>query len=56
MDFQLTDEQTLWRAAVRDFCQNEVQPRAREVDEKAEFNWPAVRKMGPLGLLGLARV
>ncbi|OGO60045.1 MAG: acyl-CoA dehydrogenase, partial [Chloroflexi bacterium RBG_19FT_COMBO_49_13] len=28
-------------------------PKAHEVDETAEFNWPAVRKMGPLGLLGL---
>ncbi|MFO3796340.1 MAG: acyl-CoA dehydrogenase family protein, partial [Anaerolineales bacterium] len=26
---------------------------AREVDESGEFNWEAVRKGGPLGLLGL---
>jgi alkylation response protein AidB-like acyl-CoA dehydrogenase len=30
-----------------------LRPRAHEVDETGEFNWPAVRKMGPLGLLGL---
>ncbi|MCI0394966.1 MAG: acyl-CoA dehydrogenase family protein, partial [Chloroflexi bacterium] len=26
---------------------------ARETDETGEINWPAVKKMGPLGLLGL---
>lgn len=54
MNFDLTEEQKLWKASVHDFVAKEVKPKAREVDEKAEFNWPAVRKMGPLGLLGLA--
>jgi alkylation response protein AidB-like acyl-CoA dehydrogenase len=53
MDFQLTDEQKMWRETVHDFVAREVKPHAHEVDENAEFNWPAVRKMGPLGLLGL---
>ena len=29
------------------------QPHAHDVDETGQFNWPAVRKMGPIGLLGL---
>lgn len=53
MDFELNDEQHMWREAVHDFVAREVKPRAREVDENGEFNWAAVRKMGPLGLLGL---
>ncbi|NJD59899.1 MAG: acyl-CoA dehydrogenase [Anaerolineales bacterium] len=53
MDYDLTDEQRMWRAAVHDFVAREVKPNAHEVDEKAEFNWPAIRKMGPLGMLGL---
>jgi alkylation response protein AidB-like acyl-CoA dehydrogenase len=53
MNFELTEEQRLWREAVRDFADKELIPRARETDEKAQFNWEAVRKMGPLGLLGL---
>lgn len=53
MDFALNEEQRMWRDAVHDFVAREVKPYAREVDEKAEFNWAAVRKMGPLGLLGL---
>jgi alkylation response protein AidB-like acyl-CoA dehydrogenase len=53
MDFELTPEQAMWREAVHDFADKEVRSRARETDEKGQFNWEAVRKMGPLGLLGL---
>lgn len=53
MDFELTDEQRMWQKAVHDFVAAEVQPQARETDETGEFNWTAVRKMGPMGLLGL---
>ena len=53
MNYDLTDEQRMWRKTVHDFVAREVKPNAHEVDETAEFNWPAVRKMGPLGLLGL---
>jgi alkylation response protein AidB-like acyl-CoA dehydrogenase len=53
MDFDLTEEQRMWREAVHDFVAREVKPKAHEVDETGEFNWTAVKKMGPLGLLGL---
>ena len=53
MDFELTHEQKMWREAVHAFADKEVKSRAKETDEKAQFNWEAVRKMGPLGLLGL---
>jgi alkylation response protein AidB-like acyl-CoA dehydrogenase len=53
MNFELTQEQKLWRDTVREFSDKELATRARETDEKAQFNWEAVRKMGPLGLLGL---
>ncbi len=53
MDFELNEEQRMWREAVHDFVAKEVKPRARQVDERGEFNWEAVRKMGPIGLLGL---
>jgi alkylation response protein AidB-like acyl-CoA dehydrogenase len=54
MNFDLTDEQRMWRDTVHDFVAREVKPKAHEVDETAEFNWTAVRKMGPLGLLALS--
>jgi alkylation response protein AidB-like acyl-CoA dehydrogenase len=53
MNFDLTDEQRMWRDTVHDFVAREVKPKAHEVDETSEFTWPAVRKMGPLGLLGM---
>ncbi len=54
MDFDLTEEQRAWQRAVHDFVAKEVEPKAQEVDETSEFNWAAVRKGAPLGLLGLS--
>jgi len=53
MDFDLNEEQRMWRETVYDFVAREVKPKAHQVDEDASFNAEAVRKMGPLGLLGL---
>lgn len=53
MDFDLNDEQRMWRSAVHDFVVQEVKPLAQHVDEAAEFNWEGTRKMGAVGLLGL---
>lgn len=53
MNFELTEEQKMWRDVVHDFVSQEVKPKAREVDETGEFNWKATKKMGPIGLLGL---
>lgn len=54
MDLDLTDEQRIWQRTVHDFVAKELQPKAHEVDETGEFNWPAVRKSAALGLLGLS--
>ena len=53
MNFDLSEEQRMWQSTVHDFIAREVKPKAKEVDEKAEFNWEATRKMGGIGLLGL---
>ena len=53
MDFALTDEQRMYRAAVRDFVEKEIKPFAAEVDQKGELRWEAVAKMPALGLTGL---
>lgn len=53
MDFDLNEDQRMWRKTVHNFVAAEVEPFAQEADETGEFNWQAVRKMGPLGLLGL---
>lgn len=53
MDFQLTEEQREFKHIVHDFVMKELRPMARHTDETGEFNWTAVKKMGPMGLLGL---
>ncbi|MBC8331915.1 MAG: acyl-CoA dehydrogenase family protein [Anaerolineae bacterium] len=53
MNFDLNEEQRMWRKAVHDFVAQEVQPFAAEFSERGELNWPALRKMGPMGILGI---
>src|SRR5438105_1501599 len=53
MDFRLSEEQRLFKQTVRQFAETELRPRAAEVDRTGQFNWDAVKKMGPLGLLAL---
>ncbi len=54
MNFDLTEEQKAWKKIIHDFVARVVKPKAQEVDEKEEFNWEAVRKGGPIGLLGMS--
>ena len=53
MDFELTQEQTMYQRAVRDFCEGEIKPYAAQVDETGELRWEAIQKMPMLGLTGL---
>lgn len=54
MNFDLNEEQKTWKKIVHDFAEKELRPKAREVDEKEEFNWQAFRKAGPVGLAGMS--
>ena len=53
MTFELTEEQQMIRKMVRDFAEREIMPIAQETDKTGEFPWQTIRKMAPLGLLGL---
>ncbi|HUV25846.1 MAG TPA: acyl-CoA dehydrogenase family protein [Anaerolineales bacterium] len=53
MDFELNEEQRMWKDMVHNFVAQEVKPLAQMVDEEGQFNWQATKKMGPVGLLGL---
>ncbi len=53
MNFDLTEEQKMWQKMVHDFVATEVAPKAHEISESGEFNWDAVKKMAPLGMLGM---
>ncbi len=53
MDFTLNEEQIAIRDTSREFAQQEIKPRAEEMDASGKFPYDLVRKMGELGLLGL---
>src|SRR5438128_706774 len=53
MDFSLTEEQLAIRNTCREFAEQEIKPRAEEMDATGAFPYDLVRKMGELGLLGL---
>ncbi len=53
MDFDLNEDQRAIQTLCRDFAENEVKPRAEEMDAKAEFPYDLVKKMAELGLMGL---
>ncbi|OQY42391.1 MAG: acyl-CoA dehydrogenase [Anaerolineaceae bacterium 4572_78] len=53
MEFQLNEEQKMWRDVVHNFCQKEVAPRAAQTDHEAKTPMDIIKKMAPIGLLGL---
>jgi butyryl-CoA dehydrogenase len=53
MDFELTEEQRMFRRMVREFAEKEIAPRAEEIDETDCFPDDLFRRMGELGILGL---
>jgi alkylation response protein AidB-like acyl-CoA dehydrogenase len=53
MDFKLSPEHEMFRQTVHEFAQNEIAPRALEVDQTHEFPWDNIKKMADLGLMGV---
>ena len=53
MDFTLTEEQVAIRHPCREFAEQEIKPRAQEMDRTGEIPSALIRNMGELGLLGL---
>jgi alkylation response protein AidB-like acyl-CoA dehydrogenase len=52
-DLILTEEEQMLQTTVRDFVDREIAPKAKEADEKAEFQWENWRGLADLGLTGL---
>ena len=50
---RINEELDLLRETVRRFAESEIAPRAREIDEQAEFPADLWHKLGDLGLLGI---
>ncbi|MCR2821345.1 acyl-CoA dehydrogenase [Lederbergia panacisoli] len=52
MRFQFTEEQLMMRNMVRDFAEKEIAPYVEKM-ETGEFPRKVLKKMGPLGLMGI---
>ena len=53
MDIYLNDDHESLRQKVKHFAENEVRPKARELDEKEQFSPELSLRMGELGLFGI---
>ena len=53
MDFELTDDQRRIRAVAAEFAAAELGDKIAPYDERHEFPWEIVKKLGPLGFLGV---
>jgi butyryl-CoA dehydrogenase len=53
MDFEITEEQKILQATIRDFAQNELAPVADEYDQAEEFPFNNFKRMAELGLTGM---
>jgi alkylation response protein AidB-like acyl-CoA dehydrogenase len=53
MDFLLSDDQKQLRETIRNFCQKEIQPIVKEIDEKSCWPPALTAKLAGLGLLGI---
>ena len=53
VNFELTEEQRMVQASVREFVAGEIAPRAHEYDEQARFPREQLKGLAELGLLGM---
>jgi butyryl-CoA dehydrogenase len=54
MKLELTDEQQMIQAMAREFAESEIKPIAAEIDREARYPHETVKRMGELGLMGIA--
>ena len=53
MDFTFSPEHIALRRMIREFCEEELRPRAKEVDRTGQQDPEVLRKMGELGMFGV---
>src|SRR5262245_13170717 len=54
MKLELTDEQQMVQAMAREFAESEIRPIAADIDREARYPHETVKRMGELGLMGIA--
>ena len=53
MDFELNEEQQMFRDVLRQFVNTEIKPVAREMEQSGEYPHEIVAKMAEMGLFGI---
>lgn len=53
LDFTLTSEQKLFQKTIHEFCEKEIKPLAKKIDQEEYFSWELYKKMGKMGLMGM---
>jgi butyryl-CoA dehydrogenase len=53
LDFNLNEEQKLFQKTIRAFCEKEIRPIAKKIDQEEYFPKELYKKMGKMGLLGM---
>ena len=53
MDFQLTEQQKLFKKTIREFAEKEIKTYASKIDKEEFFPWEMYKKMGKLGVMGM---
>ncbi len=53
MNLDLTEEQKRWRDLAHEYAQEEIRPRAAQLDKERKFPYDIVDRMAELGLMGM---
>ena len=53
MNFSLNEEQKLFKKTIREFCEKEIRPIAKKIDQEEYFPEKLYKKMGKMGLMGM---
>ena len=53
MEFSYSREQQMVKQMLKDFAETEIAPISAEIDEKAEYPYETIAKLGKLGLMGM---
>jgi alkylation response protein AidB-like acyl-CoA dehydrogenase len=53
LDFNLTDNQKLFKKTIREFCEKNIKPLAEKIDKEEYFPDDLYKKMGQMGLMGM---
>jgi butyryl-CoA dehydrogenase len=50
---RISKEHEEFRKKIREFAENQIEPKARELDEAGKFPFDTVKKLGEMGILGM---